>query len=503
MSKLNASGSALLWSTFIGGSGLDRGFALALDADDNPVVTGPTQSFDYPTTPGAYQTSKRLDDDVFVTKLDASGSSLLYSTFVGGEFAEYSYAVVVEGATGDAVVTGNTRSYDFPTTSGAFDPTISGAGDAFVFKLSSTGSTLLWSTALGGTSGSEFNEFGYAVVLDDAGNPVVAGYSKCPDFPTTVGAYDPTHNGGADAFVVKLSASGHNLLWGTFLGADQADYAYGLALDPAGNPVVAGATYSAAFPTTPGAYAETYAGGTTDTFVAKLDATGSSLLWSTFLGGTGYEYCQVVKLDPTGRPVVSGYTTSADFPTTADAYDTSANSSNDMFVTVLEASGSALYWSTYFGGSGYETGYDLALTSERNIVVAGHTASSNFPTTTGAYDRTYGGAVDAFVVRFAQIFPESGIGPEEIPQAMRFTVEPCPSSGRVTISYAAAVSSVASIHLFDAAGRRLCSWGPVPANGTMVWDGARGLTRPLGSGAYYLRLVAEERSDTRRFVLIK
>jgi hypothetical protein len=256
---------------------------------------------------------------------------------------------------------------------------------------------LVWSTYLGGGS----DDYARALVLDAAGNPIVAGYTASADFPTTPGVYDFTFNGGFhDAFVVKLSADGSSLLWATYLGGGIDDLATSLVLDGSGNPVVAGYTESADFPTTPGAYDVTFNGGFHDGFVVKLSADGSSLLWATYLGGDDYDWLEALVLDNSGNPVAAGCTTSSDFPTTPGAYKP-IFSGTDAFTAKLSADGSSLLWATYLGGDNWDQIWALSIDASGNPVAAGRTISSDFPATPGAYDATYGGYGDAFVVKLS------------------------------------------------------------------------------------------------------
>jgi hypothetical protein len=397
VTKLDPSGSTLIYSTFLGGPNEEETFSIAPDAAGAAVVTGVTTSSGFPTTPGAYDTTHNGGYDAFVAKLDSSGGILLYSTFLGGSGTEFG-VTLASNAAGAAVVTGFTTSSDFPTTPGAYDTTYGGNQDAFVAELDASGSTLVYSTFLGG-SGVDAS---YVVALDTTGAAVVTGNTTSSDFPTTPGAYDTTFNGGAgfgDAFLAKLDPSGSTLLYSTFLGGSSDDSAQGLAVDTAGAAVVSGWADSPDFPTTPGAYDRTYNGGR-DIFVAKVDASGSTLTYSTFLGGSSQEETYfALALDAAGAPVMSGFTTSSDFPTTPRAYDTTYNGGQDTFVTKLDASVSTLLYSTFLGGSDYEQAERLVLDAAGHAVVSGLTYSSDFPTTTGAYDRTYNGGGDVFVVK--------------------------------------------------------------------------------------------------------
>nr|MBI2905687.1 SBBP repeat-containing protein [Chloroflexota bacterium] len=329
MTKLNAAGSGLVYSTYLGGSVYDSGQAIAVDGSGNAYVTGKTSSSDFPTTPGALDTSSNGGTDAFVTKLNAGGNGLVYSTFVGGIWNDYGYAVAVDGG-GNAYVTGNTNSLDFPTTPGAFDTSQNGNADAFVTKLNADGSGLVYSTFLGGSN----DDIGYGLVVDGNSNAYVTGETASSDFPTTSGALDTSSNGGTDAFVTKLNADGSALLYNTFLGGSSNDRGKAIAVDGSGNAHVTGNTSSSDFPTTPGAFDTVLNGG--DAFVTKLNAAGSGLVYSTFLGGSNSDYGYAIAVDGGGDAYVTGYATSTDFPTTPGAFDTGFNGDyNDAFVTKM------------------------------------------------------------------------------------------------------------------------------------------------------------------------
>ncbi len=386
----------LLWSTFLGGSERDTSYAVVLDALGNPVVTGCTRCSNFPTTPGAYDTTLSGTDDVFVTKLSASGDSLIWSTYLGGSYLDWGYSIVLD-AHGNPVVTGETWSSDFPTTPGAYDTTHNGSSDVFVVKLSCSGDRLLWSTCLG----AAHVECGRSIVLDTSGNPVVTGSTYSINFPTTPNAHDRTHNGSWDVFVAKLSCSGDSLLWSTYLGGVSEDYGHSLVVDASGNPVVTGVTRSIDFPTTLGCYDGTF-GGYSDVFVTKLSCSGDHLVWSTFIGGSGWDEGYSLVLDAHGNPVITGRTSSSDFPTTLRAYDRRHNGGADVFVTKLSSLGDYLLWSTFLGGAGDEYGCSIVLDPLGYPLVAGWTMSTNFPRTYDAYDRTHNGMKDAFVSRFSK-----------------------------------------------------------------------------------------------------
>jgi hypothetical protein len=318
VSKLDPSGSELIWSTALGGSDGDcaPGCALAVDDSGAVYVAGSTRSADFPTTPGAFDTTHEGEFEAFVAKLDPSGGALVYSTFLGGAGNDLGFSIAVDDA-GAAYVAGGTRSADFPTSSGAFDTSHNGGNDAYVAKLDPSGGALLYGTFLGG--GADDDGFG-GLAIDGSGVVYVSGETQSADFPITAGAVDPVFNGGADAFVTKLAPGGGSLAYSTFLGGAASDFSLDLEVDAAGAAYVVGDTRSVDFPTTPGAFDGTH-GDDFDGYAAKLDATGASLTYSTFLGGAQQDRAAGVALPGDGTAVVAGFAGSAEFPVTAGAFD--------------------------------------------------------------------------------------------------------------------------------------------------------------------------------------
>jgi hypothetical protein len=389
--KLNPNGSSLVYGTFIGGSSGDYGEGIAVDGGGNAYVTGWTYSSDFPTTPGAFDTS--LDsDDAFVVKLNPTGSSLSYGTFIGGSAFDHGEGIAVDVG-GNAYVTGWTYSSDFLTTPGAFDTSHNGYSDAFVVKLDPDGSSLSYGTFIGGSSGDE----GHGIAVDGGGNAYVTGLTRSSDFPTTSGAFDTSFGGYRNAFVVKLNPTGSSLSYGTFIGGSSWDWGYGIAVDGGGNAYVTGYTYSSDFPTTSGAFDTSLDGD--DAFVVKLNPTGSSLSYGTFIGGSDGDRGYGIAVDVGGYAYVTGDTYSSDFPTTAGAFDMSHNDDYDAFVVKLNPTGSSLSYGTFIGGSSGDRGYGIAVDVGGNAYVTGYTYSSDFPTTSGAFDTSYNGNDDAFVVK--------------------------------------------------------------------------------------------------------
>lgn len=394
--KLNAAGSALAYAAYLGGYNDDRGYSIAVDQSGAAFVTGLTYSSDFPSTSGAFDTTfNGGGTDAFAAKLNAAGSALVYATFLGGSGGEGANDIAVDRS-GAAFVTGNAYSSDFPTTPGAFDTTVNGADhDAFVVKLNASGSALAYATFLGGI----LYDSGESITVDVSGAAYVTGPTESSNFPTTPGAFDTTHDFLSDAFVAKLNTAGSALVYATFLGGNQGDNGLGIAIEESGAAFITGLTYSSDFPTTPGAFDTTYI-GYGSAFVAKLNTTGSALLYSTFLGGSNGENAYGIAVDKSGAAFVAGVTHSSDFPTTPGAFDTTYNGATDAFVVKLNASGSALAYSTYLGGSDQEWCTAIAIDRSGTAFVTGETPSSDFPTTPGAFDTTHNGADhDAFVAK--------------------------------------------------------------------------------------------------------
>jgi hypothetical protein len=393
--KLAANGGSLLFSTFIGGAGDEIGYSLDLNSSGNIVVVGATDSTDFPTTSGAYSEQYNGGTtDAFVTTLASDGSTLAFSTFLGGEDEEIAFAVEVAEEKDQPVVTGFTTSEDFPTTSGAVEEDHSGGRDVFVTRVLEDASVLRYSTLAGGTDA----DAGQALTVDDDGNVLVTGYTFSTDFPTTSGVWDRILNGAQDAFVLRLSPKGTSFRFSTYLGGAGNDSGQGVALDLVNNVVITGKTASADFPTSTGAYDESHNGGE-DAFVTKLDVDGEVLQFSTFVGGSSADFGTAVKLDGVNNPIITGLSRSGDFPTSEGALDPSHNGEGDAILLKLAASGKSLMYSTYAGGSSLDEAFGLDLSPAGDAVIVGRTQSSDFITSSGAYDPGYNGTQDAFALR--------------------------------------------------------------------------------------------------------
>jgi hypothetical protein len=394
LTKIDPSGSALVYSTYFGGSGDDWGAGIAVDAFGQAYVAGRTKSSNFPTTAGAYQTTYGGGGgDAFVAKFNASGSALIYSTYLGGSGYDVATSIALD-PTGNAYVAGYNYLAGFPTTLGAYQTASKGPYDAFISKLNASGSALVYATYLGGTG----DDYALGIAVDSLANAYVTGHTNSSDFPMQ-NASQPSFGGYYDVFVAKLNPGGSALVYSTYLGGIGLDIGRGIAVDSAGNAYVAGQTGSNNFPTTPGAYQTTYGGGD-DGFVAKINASGS-LVYSTYLGGSGGDAANAIAVDQSGNAYVTGNNINGGFPV-KDALQTNPNpASFEAFVTKLAPDGSTLVYSTYLGGTGNDLGLGIAVDFLGSAYVAGVTQSPDFLTTPGAYQQTNAGGYDAFVVKIA------------------------------------------------------------------------------------------------------
>lgn len=339
VTKLNPTGTALLYSTFLGGRTRDIGNAIAVDSEGSAYVTGYTLSTNFPTTSGAFQPGAVAPYDAFVTKLNPTGSAPIYSTYLGGSHFDFGEAIAVD-ASFNAYVTGYSSSIDFPTTSGAFQTTnagVAGDYDAFVTKFDPAGSALVYSTYLGGGSLDE----GLGIAVDSAGSAYVTGFTYSTNFPTTVGAFQATRAGEYDVIVAKLNPAGSAPVYSTYLGGSSFDQASDIAVDSFGSVYVTGDTCSTDFPITIGALQTTNASGfCDDAFVTKLNPVGSTpLTFSTYLGGSSGDGGLGIAVDSSGSAYVTGSTNSGPnpngFPTTPGAYQTTRPGDQDAFVAKI------------------------------------------------------------------------------------------------------------------------------------------------------------------------
>ena len=429
--------SDYVYSTYLGGSRADYAIDMEIDGDGNLYLLVETYSEDYPTTPGAYDRTLAGGSgyqDLALTKLDPATSQIIFSTYVGGTGYEHGGRLVLDGA-GNVCFTGSTSSAGngdegYPTTPGAYDRTFNGGwNDGFATVLAADGSTLLYSTLIGGNDGDIF----YDIDVDRDDNLYITGYAISRDYPVTQDAYQPYRdndnaaddNWDAVLSVFRPAGNGQeDLIYSTFFNGDQSrnDLGKALHVDEQGRVYLAGETNSEDFPTTAGCFDDRKE-GYADIFVLKIDIHTSQLHFSTYFGAGGAERVFDLLLDDAGNLYLLGDTddNQEDFPITEHAYDRTFNGRFDPFYARLDAQGSSLHFSTFIGGRQIDGGR-MALGPGGEAYIAGYTESNNFPTTEGAYDEDYNGDwIDGFVLRM-----EGGL--DEPPVARVDSIAPQPAT---------------------------------------------------------------------------
>lgn len=390
----------LEYSSFFGGSKEDEIISVAVDQAGNAYLTGETSSPDLPTTPGAlphpdavFRSSTPGSTLAFVAKLNATGSALVYCTYLGGSKISVGHDIAVDAA-GNAYVAGRTQASDFPLAKPLQSAFGGGSDDAFVSKLHPAGSTLVYSTYLGG---SEYDQV-RSLAVDSAGNAYLTGHTRSTNFPTVRPLQAAFGGGSDDAFVAKLNAAGSALTYSTYLGGGGADTGHAVTVDASGNAYITGLSNSPNFPTAK-PFQASFRGEGNDTIVVKLNASGSALVYSTYLGGSKNDESRGIAVDASGNVYVTGYTQSPDFPTMKPFQGKFGGGSNDAFITKLNPQGSVVLYSTFLGGSGGDFGRGIALDPHGNIYLTGYTESKDFPTVNPIQAAFAGGSADAFVAK--------------------------------------------------------------------------------------------------------
>lgn len=359
--------------------------AIAVDASGNSYLAGTTHSANFPTTPGAFQPTHGGTSDALIAKLDPTGSTLLFATYLGGSGRDFAGGIALDSS-GNVIVAGYTDSANFPTAN-AFQSACASCPstnfDAFVTKLNATGMQVLYSTYLGGLG----LDLASGVALDASGRVLVTGSTNSSNFPTSTGAYQAAYGGNDDAFIAKVDTTKSgtaSLLFSTYLGGSGEDAGSAIALNAEGFAFVTGRTRSANFPTA-NAFQSACASCAApileyDAFVSKLNPNATALVYSTFLGGNARDTASDIVVDSIGNAYVAGHTSSNDFPITTGAFQTSFHGLADAFVTKLNTAGAALQYSSFIGGGDFDAATGIALDSSGNAYLSGLSSSADFPT---------------------------------------------------------------------------------------------------------------------------
>ena len=399
--RLSPDGSKILAATYFGGSRQERGvYGMALDSKGNLVIGSAARSPDLPTTRGCYQRKYGGPmADMYAAKLSPDLKKLLWCTYVGHRKTDWPRGGLAVDDHDNVFLVGGTDSPGFPTTQGAYQRTLKGERDAAIVKLKPDGSALVFSTLLGG-GGSE----GLMGVRVDASGVYVAGHTQSRDFPVTPGAPQSRLGGKSDCCLAKLSPDGRRLLYATYLGGRENEFAeHRPFLCPDGSVLLTGVTGSPDFPTTARAF-QRQLKGKTDGFLTKLSPDGKRLVFSTFLGGSDGEFFLMPTPDPQGNIHIVGTSRSKDFPVTPDALQSTFAGAKgrwdgDGVLAILSPDGSKLLYATYIGGKGADLIRSLALGPKGEIYLVGSTSSPDFPVTPNAPQKTLSGNADAFIVK--------------------------------------------------------------------------------------------------------
>ncbi|MGQ9801671.1 MAG: DUF7948 domain-containing protein [Candidatus Saccharicenans sp.] len=406
VAKINPVGNGLVYCGFLGGSNDDGGAGIAVDSSGYVYVCGYTRSTDFPVYGGPYTTpgaNISLTGDGFVSKINPSGTALVYSGYLGGSGTDVVNSVAVDSS-GRAYLCGATESSNFPTRTGP-DTSHNGLKDAFVCRVAASGSSLDWSGFIGGTA----DDIGSWLALDGSGNVYLTGYTSSTQgqlFPVKNGPY-LTHKGGLEAFITKIASAGNSIIYCGYIGGTGDDYGAGVAVNQSGEALVAGLTNSqSGFPLLVGPDL-TYNGGW-EAFISRVNQNGTGLVYSGYVGGSLNDFGLAVAVDSQDIAYLAGATDSADFPVVGGPYSVYAGG-RDAFLMAVKADGSSFYFSSFLGGSDREEANGLAAYGDGNCYLAGFTRSWDFPVLVGPFLQPGGGvgnlAEDAFVARIYGLIP--------------------------------------------------------------------------------------------------
>lgn len=486
VTKINAEGTALLFSTFLGGSSTDYGSGIALDPQGNIYVSASTYSTDFPTL-HPFQSALAGLENAFVTKIKADGSALIYSTYLGGSGQERGGAIAVDKQ-GRAYVTGSTTSSDFPVRL-AIQPAFGGVLDIFVAKFNASGNALLYSTYLGGSA----QEIDGGIAVDANDNVYVDGSTSSTDFPT-LHAIQPTFGGGfQDVFVTKIRADGKALLYSTYLGGSDQEWPGAIVPDSSGNAYLAGFTASRDFPIM-NAFQPTQTGPGGDAFITELNGDGSNFVFSTYFGGTLGDGASTIAVDPAGYIYVAGGTDSKNFPL-AHPLQSKITPFQTAFVSKFTPGASSLLFSTYLGVN--EVVISLVVDSAGSAYLVGDVYSARgFPVTPLAYQTSWTGLTGNFVAKLAD--PAAVVSPVQKNFGSQATGTTSPP---INVTIANKGSAALSIYQVYITGTNPGDFSESSACGNILAAGARCTISvkfsPLATGARSA-ILAISTSDTAR-----
>ena len=378
--------SQMLWGTFLGGAGYDHCSHISLDSEGNILIAGITDSSDIPVPDGLY-TSFSGEIDMYVAKLNSSGNSLIWATYIGGTGNDDAVSVIADSQD-NIIVYGETNSTDIPVPGGMYT-SFAGASDLYIAKISPGGDSMIWGTYLGGSGDDMYSLAGSSLVLDSNDNIVLVGTSSSDDIPVPNGYDDELGDDFMKMYIAKINSEGTSVMWGTYLGGSGFDYGISVDMDSLENIVVGGYTQSFDIPV-PGGY-DTVFNGEYDMYIAKLTADGTDLLWGTFLGGTSNDECFAVKCDSNDEVILAGSVQSADIPVPNGIITSYIGGYWDIYTAKLNSSGNQLLWGTFLGSAGLDPCYGMALDAGGNAVIIGGVGTGGDVQTPDGFDTEYNG----------------------------------------------------------------------------------------------------------------
>ena len=508
VSKLNSDGTGLIYSTYLGGNDDEEASELIIDDNGNVYITGRTSSDDFPTTSGAYDTDYYGGTDAFITKLNSDGTALVFSTFLGANKWENSTTLTLDND-GNIFVAGQTTSTNFPVTSGAFQTSYDGTGGetdgyGFVTKLNSDATALIYSTYLGGADDGDIVK---SIALDNNGNAVVVGHTLANDFPVTSGAFQTEFDGvltyDGDAFIAKLNSDGTDLIFATYLGGTENEKAFSVKLDNENNIYLAGNVNSDDFPTTTNAFQTSFT-KYQDAFVTKLSSDGTSLIYSTYIGGNNRDYINSLIVNSSGCVFVTGKSKATNLPSTEGTYQENSGGRYDAFVIGLNSTGTEVIYSTYLGGSNDDEAYSIDLSNDGNLYVGGYTKSTNFPISNGVYrtdleDDRY---EDGFITKISPLLI-TGIDKNEMTSSKSSLSQnyPNPFNQKTIISYSISSKNNINISVYNEIGQKvavLVNKKQSAGSYNVTFDGSY-----LSGGIYYYKIITGNNQQIEKMLLIK
>ncbi len=498
VSKLNPTGNGLIFSTFIGGNGYDNAYSIDVDRFGATYITGMTSSSDFPTI-NALSDSANSVVDAFVTKLNSTGDSLVYSTYLGGSNQDVGACIITDDS-GGVYITGRTSSIDFPLHKPLFGTFMGGENDAFVTKLSPTGSYLNYSTYIGG-SGIDYSN---GIAVDGSGNAYIVGFTNSQDLPT-YNAFQESQSGAGDIFVAKLSNTGDSLAYCTYLGGEYYDIGYDICVDSSGSAYIVGFTASDNYPVY-NPYQENLDNYGGNIVITKINTSGTSLEYSTYIGGSNADYVSAIEVDNLGCAYITGLTTSFDFPV-VNAINNTMNGSSAIYITKFNEIGDNLEFSTFFGGTSSDHSQDIDIDVNGNIYITGWTTSDDFPVI-NPFDSTYKIGEHAFISKFS--FVSTDIEKDDLynlPTNFNLSQNyPNPFNPSTTIEFNLPTKSNVTINIYNLLGQeinQLVNQVYSVGNYKVTWDGRTSNGSQASTGIYLYRIKTDNFVETKKMLLLK